>query len=60
MEDRILIGRSGNGELTVYLDGEGIDEHLGHVTRTKAVTYETDHLGTVLNGELYYASANGN
>jgi RHS repeat-associated protein len=35
----------------VYLDGEGIDEHLGHVTRTKAVTYETDHLGTVLNGE---------
>jgi len=50
-EDKILLGKSGDGEITVYLDGQGIDEHLGEVSSRGAKAYATDHLGSVLNGE---------
>ena len=51
-QDKILIGKSGQGELTLYLDGPGIDEHLGHISRQSAKAYITDHLGSVLNSEI--------
>ena len=50
-EDKILLGKSGDGEVTVYLDGQGIDEHLGEVSSRGVKAYATDHLGNVLNGE---------
>ncbi|OFZ23381.1 MAG: hypothetical protein A2X94_13215 [Bdellovibrionales bacterium GWB1_55_8] len=50
-EDKILLGKSGDGEITLYLDGQGIDEHLGEVSSRGAKAYATDHLGSVLNGE---------
>jgi len=50
-EDKILLGKSGDGEITVYLDGQGVDEHLGEVSSRGAKAYATDHLGSVLNGE---------
>ena len=50
-EDKILLGKAGDGEIALYLDGEGIDEHLGEVSSRGAKAYATDHLGSVLNGE---------
>ncbi|OFZ18888.1 MAG: hypothetical protein A2X94_03185 [Bdellovibrionales bacterium GWB1_55_8] len=50
-EDKILLGKSGDGEVTLYLDGQGIDEHLGEVSSRGVKAYATDHLGSVLNGE---------
>ncbi|OFZ18894.1 MAG: hypothetical protein A2X94_03215 [Bdellovibrionales bacterium GWB1_55_8] len=50
-QDKILLGKSGDGEITLYLDGQGIDEHLGEVSSRGVKTYATDHLGSVLNGE---------
>jgi RHS repeat-associated protein len=47
--DQILIGKNGNGELTIYLDGQKQDEHLGQVSINRAHGYATDHLGSVLN-----------
>ena len=35
-----------------YLDGQGIDEHFGHVSNLEKVTYETDRLGSVLNAHV--------
>ncbi len=38
--------------MTLYLDGQGIDEHLGEVSEVRGPkAYVTDHLGSVLNGE---------
>ena len=48
-QDKILIGQSGDGARTVYLDGQAPDEHLGEVNATVAKSYITDHLGSVLN-----------
>ncbi|OFZ18890.1 MAG: hypothetical protein A2X94_03195 [Bdellovibrionales bacterium GWB1_55_8] len=50
-EDKILLGKAGDGEITVYLDGQGIDEHLGEVSSRGVKAYATDHLGSVLNGD---------
>jgi RHS repeat-associated protein len=50
-EDKILLGRDGHGKITLYVDGQGIDEHLGEATKEKAKSYITDHLGSVLNTE---------
>ncbi|MDD4976743.1 MAG: hypothetical protein PHY93_20475 [Bacteriovorax sp.] len=50
-EEKILFGMNGKGEITQYVDGQGIDEHLGEVTKNKAKSYITDHLGSVLNTE---------
>ncbi|MBI3555432.1 MAG: RHS repeat-associated core domain-containing protein [Deltaproteobacteria bacterium] len=51
-EDRILFGRAGNGAATCYVDGQGIDEHLGDVSSTGATAYASDHLGSLLNGAV--------
>ncbi len=50
-EDKILLGRNGKGKITLFIDGQGIDEHLGEVSKNGAKSYITDHLGSVLNTE---------
>ncbi len=51
-EEKILLAQSENGDMTLYLDGQGIDEHLGEVSEVRGPkAYVTDHLGSVLNGE---------
>ncbi|MGZ3717168.1 MAG: RHS repeat-associated core domain-containing protein [Bdellovibrionota bacterium] len=50
-EDRILMGKSGDGTVTAYLDGQGIDDHLAEVSSGAAKGYVTDHLGSVLNSD---------
>ncbi|MBI3542355.1 MAG: RHS repeat-associated core domain-containing protein, partial [Deltaproteobacteria bacterium] len=50
-QDKILLGKNGRGELTLYLDGVGIDEHLGELGPHGVRAYISDHLGTVINGE---------
>ena len=51
-EDRVLRGKAGDGTLTLYIDGNGIDEHIGQVTGTTVKGYVTDHLGSVLNATV--------
>ena len=50
-ENKILLGKSGNGNISLYIDGIGIDEHLGEVNSKSAFGYATDELGSVLNSE---------
>ena len=50
-DDKILLAQNGIRNLTLYIDGQGIDEHLGQVDSTKAIGYTVDHLGSVLNTE---------
>jgi RHS repeat-associated protein len=38
--------------VNLYLDGDGIDEHLGMVSPQGTLAFETDHLGSVLNTEV--------
>jgi RHS repeat-associated protein len=57
-QDRILLAKSSSeSSLTLYLDGQGVDQHLGQVSLRAAQGYATDHLGSVLNtpmaGELH-------
>nr|BDT28798.1 hypothetical protein BHI3_22640 [Bacteriovorax sp. HI3] len=47
--ENILLSKKGNGEITQYVDGQNIDEHLGEVTSIAAKSYITDHLGSVIN-----------
>ncbi len=57
-QDKILIGQTAvpgepnNGGYTLYMDGQGIDDHLGAVTSHSVTGYMTDHLGSVLNTGL--------
>jgi len=51
-QDKILMAKSGDGILSLYLDGQGIDEHLGKISRGSTQTFFTDHLGSVLNGAI--------
>ena len=48
-QDRIVLGKSDDGLISVYLDGQGIDEHFGKVSSREKFAYKTDHLGSVLN-----------
>jgi RHS repeat-associated protein len=48
-EDRILLSKNGVSQMTVYLDGQGVDEHLGHTSSQGPIFYSTDHLGSVNN-----------
>jgi RHS repeat-associated protein len=48
-QDKILLAKSGDGITTLYLDGQGIDEHLGKVSKRGTQPYFTDYLGSVLN-----------
>jgi len=50
-EDRVLMAKSGDGTITTYIDGQGVDEHLAEVKNGVGKGYVTDHLGSVLNGE---------
>ena len=52
MQDRILMGKGGDGTITTYIDGQGVDEHLGEVKDATAKGYVADHLGSVLNSEM--------
>jgi RHS repeat-associated protein len=51
-KNKILLGRAGNSSLTLYLDGKGIDEHLGEVSQGMSIGFATDHLGSVLNSDV--------
>jgi RHS repeat-associated protein len=51
-QDKILFSKSGDGILSLYLDGQGIDEHLGKVSRIGTQSFMTDHLGSVLNSPI--------
>jgi RHS repeat-associated protein len=48
-QDKILLGKNGNGDETLYIDGQGIDEHLAEVNSNGIKAYLVNHLGTVLN-----------
>jgi RHS repeat-associated protein len=51
-QDKILLSKAGDGTLNLYLDGHGIDEHLGEVSRNGTHAFLTDHLGSVLNSSI--------
>jgi len=51
LEDRIFLSKAGDGSVHLYLDGSGIDEHLGHVSARDSGAFVTDHLGSATNGE---------
>jgi len=48
-ENRILLGKSGDGTVTTYIDGQGPNERLGEVKGGVGKGYITDHSGSVLN-----------
>jgi RHS repeat-associated protein len=50
--DKILMAKAGDGNITLYMDGKGIDDHFGSVSKDKAFAYAKDHLGSVLNTEV--------
>lgn len=50
-QDKILIGKSGSNQETLYVDGQGIDEHLAQVNSVEVKAYVSNHLGTILNSE---------
>lgn len=48
LRDKILLAQDGKGERSLYIDGEGIDQHFGKIE--KSVKYfVVDHLGSVMN-----------
>lgn len=51
-QEKILLSKGGDGTLNLYLDGQGIDEHLGEVSRNGTHAFLTDHLGSVLNSSI--------
>lgn len=51
-ENRVLLGKAGDGSITTYIDGKGAAEHLGEVKGGVGKGYITDHLGSVLNSPL--------
>ena len=48
-QNKILLAAGESGDQTLYLDGLGMDEHLGRVSSHGANGFVTDHLGSVLN-----------
>ncbi|MBL7664003.1 MAG: hypothetical protein JNM93_02630 [Bacteriovoracaceae bacterium] len=55
-QDKILIGKNGLNQETLYVDGQGIDEHLGQVNSSSVKGYTVNHLGTILNSSAVGAS----
>jgi hypothetical protein len=51
-QDKILLARGSAKNLTLYLDGQGIDEHFGRVSERDRKIFVSDHLGSVLNSPL--------
>jgi RHS repeat-associated protein len=52
----MLDGVNGSGANTIYLDDDSTGEHLAESTATSNLGYETDHLGSVLNGTVANAT----
>jgi RHS repeat-associated protein len=50
-EDRIIMAKAGDGTISTYLDGQGVDVHLAEVKSGVAKGYVADHLGSILNGD---------
>ena len=50
-QNKILLSKKGDGNTTLHIDGQGIDEHLGEITGSGVKAFVTDHLGTVINGD---------
>ena len=50
-ENRVLLAKGGDGSVTTYADGLGVDEHLAEVKGSAVKGYVTDHLGSILNGD---------
>ena len=48
-QDNILLAKDEDGNHSLYLDGQGINEHLGEINNGRAKGYVTDHHGSVLN-----------
>lgn len=51
-ENRVLLGKAGDGSITTYIDGQGFSERLGEVRGGVGKGYITDHLGSVLNSPV--------
>lgn len=51
-ENRVLLGKAGDGSVTTYIDGQGVAERLGEVKNGVGKGYITDHLGSVLNSPV--------
>ncbi len=51
-QNKILLARNGDGEETLYIDGQGINERLARINSTEVKPFVTDHLGSVLNDEI--------
>ena len=49
----IMLGKAGNGTVTLYLDhvgaGATANDHLGDVSESGAKSYVADHLGSIIN-----------
>ncbi len=48
-EDKVLLGKKGNGVVQLFIAGAGSDEHLGQIDVGGVRVYVTDHLGSILN-----------
>jgi RHS repeat-associated protein len=48
-QDKILLAKDAGGEISLYIDGQGIDDHLGEIRHHRARGYVKDHLGSVMN-----------
>ena len=49
-ENKVLLGKKGDDTIQLYLHGQGIDEHLGHIDANGVKVYALDHHNSVLNG----------
>lgn len=50
-QNSILVGKAGDGSVTTYIEGQGVNEHLAEVGANFTKTFATDHLGSVLNSD---------
>ena len=44
-ENRILLAKNFDGQVFAYIDGNGIDQHLGELSHSGLSYYTTEHLG---------------
>ncbi len=51
-QNKILLAKNGDGEETLYIDGQGLNERLARINSTEVLPFVTDHLGSVLNDEV--------
>jgi RHS repeat-associated protein len=52
-EEKIFLSKNGNNGVTQYVDGQGIDEHLGEVTSVRAMSYISDRFSGNANQEAF-------